>query len=868
MDDILQADPVTVPIVKNARLVAVPKPNGKARPICIGESLRRFALGALHTKMKPKFEALLRPHQFGLSLDGTTKAVNEIGTYLEAHPKSIMLILDFKNAFNSVLRAKIREALREKLPQLLPLFESFYSEDTEVACWTNDGWQKVAMPRGVIQGDPFSMALFCLAVMPLLREAIKLMEAPAYDSSVEGIVKAYADDWHPVGSAEKIRRIFPYLYRRAPLYGMEMQPEKCSWFSPDIGASPNLNFEPNTICPGSPAISLPRMQHPEYVPPTESEGESIAATCTNQIPMEDFERYYKYQAEQYKKEGVSCGSARVLGSFLGDPQAVLLQLLAKIREFVSELRRLHIMDGLTQEQITLLRESYNSRFDHLARTINPEVLAPAAFWYDHFINKMLASVIKEPINYKIRQDGCPPEYGSYDSYLQLLRRKPGDGGIGITPLHTKLHSCFAGATGRATTAWRKKIPKWLPHNWVELPRFAVAQASFERLCEGLMDLDLSHLPEKVAETVSKRQGTLKKSLKKRGSPVDGGYETQEVETNEVMPSVEEDAVAEKEDVVPQLFAIAGNNTKLQSQLTTVERFVSNTDLLTSMYGDESPEAQALQALNLSAATSTATLPLMVRPTHESYMTEADVFVDLVRMQAALPLIDADMAVAECGKCNKAVDRLGYHAAFCSSTRTYIHDAVVNELRDCLSSAGACVLHEPINVLPHTHSLDKTAQQLQGEVFRPDLQVTHLDDSGKRYLIDVTTVDVSCKTYRSEASKIPGAAASKAEARKTREYRSKADGKMTVVLPAAIELSGRWGDGMVLVFKMAVRLATKLGKNHSGQFANRWKRRISIAARRGMMYQAHYALRKHLRYSLHNRDDVMEDDDDDTHMQEL
>ena len=58
-----------------------------------------------------------------------------------------------------------------------------------------------------------------------------------------------------------------------------------------------------------------------------------------------------------------------------------------------------------------------------------------------------------------------------------------------------------------------------------------------------------------------------------------------------------------------------------------------------------------------------------------------------------------------------------------------------------------------------------------------------------------TVDVSCKTYRSEASKIPGAAASKAEARKTRECPSKADGKMTVVLPAAVELSGRWGDGI-------------------------------------------------------------------------
>ena len=34
------------------------------------------------------------------------------------------------------------------------------------------------------------------------------------------------------------------------------------------------------------------------------------------------------------------------------------------------------------------------------------------------INKMLASVIKQPSSYKIRQEGCPPGYGSNDSYLQ------------------------------------------------------------------------------------------------------------------------------------------------------------------------------------------------------------------------------------------------------------------------------------------------------------------------------------------------------------------------------------------------------------------------------------------------------------------
>ena len=63
---------------------------------------------------------------------------------------------------------------------------------------------------------------------------------------------------------------------------------------------------------------------------------------------------------------------------------------------------------------------------------------------------------------------------------------------------------------------------------------------------------------------------------------------------------------------------------------------------------------------LSAATSTATLPVLVRPTTEAYMTESDMFVDLVRMKPNLPLLDADRAKAECVKCNKAVDRLGYH----------------------------------------------------------------------------------------------------------------------------------------------------------------------------------------------------------------
>ena len=540
-----------------------------------------------------------------------------------------------------------------------------------------------------IQGDPFSMALFCLAIMPLLREAVELTEKPANDSKVCGIVKAYADDWHPAGSAQKVRKVFQYLYARAPDYGLETQPGKCSWFSLNPYANPDLTFEPGDICPGSPAISLPRTKDAMYEQLDEEEQLRLVEGSINHIPLAEFDAYYSFQAESYARSGIGRGSTRVLGSIIGDPQAVLLQLLEKVREFAVELQRLHILDGVTQEQVPVLRESYNARFDHLARSITPEVLAPAAFWYDHFVNLTIANIIKEAVTYKLSANDLPPSYESYDTYLQMLRRKPGDGGIGMMPLHTKLHSCFAGATGRSMSALAKANPEWLPHNWVDISRFATAESSFVKLREGLQQLDLSSLPETVAQPMRVRQkGLTGNFYPKKDEETENANEESVEQDDDTDEDQGGDQEAEVENAT--LVAIAGNNIKIQSQLTTVERFLINVEITKCFYKDESPEAQVKQAMNLSAATSTATLPIMVRPTHVSFMTESDVFVDLLRMQAGLALTDADRAVDECNKCNKEVDRLGYHAAFCPSTRSNIHDAVVNELRDCLRNAGACV----------------------------------------------------------------------------------------------------------------------------------------------------------------------------------
>ena len=90
-------------------------------------------------------------------------------------------------------------------------------------------------------------------------------------------------------------------------------------------------------------------------------------------------------------------------------------------------------------------------------------------------------------------------------------------------------------------------------------------------------------------------------------------------------------------------------------------------------------------------------------------------------------------------------------------RAYIHEGFVRELttaesRDCITAAGACVSCEPVNMLPHAPEVESGTQ---GEFYRPELQITHLVITGTRYLVDVTTVDATAATYRSEASKVSG-----------------------------------------------------------------------------------------------------------------
>ena len=95
-------------------------------------------------------------------------------------------------------------------------------------------------------------------------------------------------------------------------------------------------------------------------------------------------------------------------------------------------------------------------------------------------------------------------------------------------------------------------------------------------------------------------------------------------------------------------------------------------------------------------------------------------------------------------------------------------------------------------------------------------------------MDVSKVDLTAVTYRAAASRDSYAAAATAEGRKVLKYKSKVDRQTTDLIPAAFEISGRWGVGLISFFiKKGVKLATRKGRTWMETLLTKYKRRLSI-----------------------------------------
>ncbi|KAL0221782.1 hypothetical protein RCL1_001636 [Eukaryota sp. TZLM3-RCL] len=145
--------------------VAFSKSGGGVRPIDVGDCLFRILSLLIFKRIANEARSPLMPFQFGIgTIDGASVASLTSKMFLLSNPNHFILKLDFKNAFNSVRRSAIFDALFNFFPHLVPFFYRFYGSSASIAF--NE--HTLFSTSGVGQGDPLGPFLFCLTIHPVL----------------------------------------------------------------------------------------------------------------------------------------------------------------------------------------------------------------------------------------------------------------------------------------------------------------------------------------------------------------------------------------------------------------------------------------------------------------------------------------------------------------------------------------------------------------------------------------------------------------------------------------------------------------------------------------------------------------------------
>ena len=206
--------PITVRgILFGANLLAIAKKNKGIRPIAVGYVWRRLTAKVACSQVKEASATLLAPKQLGFGVAGGAEAtVRAARRYLEnmGHGK-LLIKTDFRNAFNTVRRDAILEAVAKHFPQLLPYATSTIgsASDLQFADF------RLQSEEGAQQGDPLGPLYFCLVIMELL------------ESMQSELVLGYLDDITLGDDAATCLKDFLYLEAAAKKLGLEMNRSKC-----------------------------------------------------------------------------------------------------------------------------------------------------------------------------------------------------------------------------------------------------------------------------------------------------------------------------------------------------------------------------------------------------------------------------------------------------------------------------------------------------------------------------------------------------------------------------------------------------------------------------------------------------------------
>ena len=208
-----------LPLFYGARLIALDKKDGGIRPIAVGKTLRRLA-----TKAGMSTEAIflgddLSPLQLGFGVRGGCEAaVHAVRRYVENCPTDrITVMLDIRNAFNTIRRDIFLHEARQRLPGLYRLLWQAYSRESLL----HFNESVILSQTRIQQGDPAGPALFAIGVDKVARASRKSDLSVWYldDATLAG---------KPTAVLEDLENILPRLHD----IGLQVNDSKCQLYAP------------------------------------------------------------------------------------------------------------------------------------------------------------------------------------------------------------------------------------------------------------------------------------------------------------------------------------------------------------------------------------------------------------------------------------------------------------------------------------------------------------------------------------------------------------------------------------------------------------------------------------------------------------
>jgi len=206
------------PIFFGRRLLALDK-DGGVRLIATGFTLRRLVSKCANSFGSERLRCYLCPRQLGVGVSGGCEAaVHSARRYLDSLPPGhIVVKLDFSNAFSSLHRSDMLNAVADRMPEIYAFCHSAYSQSSTLF----NGPFCVSSQVGPQQGDPVGPLLFSNTVQPLLLS----LESP--------LNLGYLDDFTLGGPAAVVAKDVSKIALVGGELGLSLNVSKCEVLSHD-----------------------------------------------------------------------------------------------------------------------------------------------------------------------------------------------------------------------------------------------------------------------------------------------------------------------------------------------------------------------------------------------------------------------------------------------------------------------------------------------------------------------------------------------------------------------------------------------------------------------------------------------------------